>query len=169
MDTAPQAVELLRKWISVTVMAAVEGLRSAYARVNGLVYFGRMLDKIRLSAQNLLPPGYNLGDKIPTWFDGNCCRFLGIEYEQLVHRVRLEHSDEEVLQWAYETGRRPTQEQLLVWNSFMTKRGWRDKATASLNRWKTELGLADRADIETFFDLYDADEGREVRGDYSPE
>jgi Domain of unknown function (DUF5069) len=150
-------------------MAAVEGLRSAYARVGGLVYFGRMLDKIRLSDQNKLPPGYNLGDKFPNWFDGYCCRFLGIAYEQVAHRVRLGHSDEEILHWAYQAGRHPTEEEILMWNSFMTKRGWRDKVTASLNRWKSELGLADRADIETFFDLYDADEKREVRGNYSPE
>ena len=43
-------------------MAAVDGLRSAYAKVGGLVYFGRMLDKIRLADENKLPAGYNLGD-----------------------------------------------------------------------------------------------------------
>jgi hypothetical protein len=122
-----------------TVMAAVDGLRSAYARVGGLVYFGRMLDKIRLADQNKLPAGYNLGDQVPTWFDGNCCRFLHVEYPQIVNRVRLGHSDEQ------------------------------DKAAPSLNRWKSELGFKDRTDIETFFDLYDADEGREIRADYSPD
>ena len=43
-------------------MAAVDGLRSAYAKVGELVYFGRMLDKIRLADENKLPAGYNLGD-----------------------------------------------------------------------------------------------------------
>jgi hypothetical protein len=89
-------------------MAVVDGLRSAYTKVGGLVYFGRMLDKIRLSDQNKLPAGYNLGDQNPIWFDGNCCRFLQIEYAEAVNRVRLGHSDEEILRWAYETGIHPT-------------------------------------------------------------
>ena len=51
----------------------------------------------------------------------------------------------------------------------MAKRGWRDQATASLNRWKAELGFRDRNDIQTFFDLYDADEGREIGSSYPPD
>src|SRR6266404_721057 len=70
-------------------MGAVHGLRSAYAKVGQLVYFGRMLDKIRLADENKLPAGYNLGDQVPTWFDGNCCRFLHLEYARIVGRVRL--------------------------------------------------------------------------------
>jgi Domain of unknown function (DUF5069) len=92
-----------------------------------------------------------------------------VQYTEIVSRVRSGYSDEQVLEWAYETGRRPTQEEIMIWNSFMGKRGWRDKATESLNRWKTELGLRDRNDIQTFFDLYDADEGREIGSGYSPD
>jgi Domain of unknown function (DUF5069) len=144
-------------------MAAADGLRSAYAKVNELLYFGRMLDKIRLADANKLPSGYNLGDH------RNCCRFLHVDYAEVVRRVRLGHSDEEILEWAYQTGRRPSQEEIMIWNSFMAKRGWRDKATQSLNRWKTGLGFKDRDDIQTFFDLYDADEGREIGSSYSPD
>jgi hypothetical protein len=45
----------------------------------------------------------------------------------------------------------------------MTKCGWRDQSTASLNRWKKQLGLEHRNDVHTFFDLYDADEGRDIK------
>jgi hypothetical protein len=143
-------------------MPKVEGLRSGYAKVGNLVYVGRMLDKIRLSGQGLLPPGYNLGDQNPLFFDGVCCRFLHVEYGQIADQVRAGSSDEEILEWAYQAGRRPTQGEIRLWNSFMTKCGWRDKSSASLSRWKKELGLENRADIQTFFDLYDADEGREI-------
>ena len=135
-------------------------MRSGYAEVGGLVYFGRMLDKIRLSDARKLPPGYNLGDENPIWFDGVCCRFLGVEYTQIVSRVRSGSSDEAILAWAYATGKRPGQEEIKWWNSFMTKRGWRDDSSPSLNRWKTQLGLEGRDDIQTFFDLYDVDEQR---------
>ncbi|MBV9732155.1 MAG: DUF5069 domain-containing protein [Verrucomicrobia bacterium] len=143
-------------------MAQVEGLRSGYAKVGELVYFGRMLDKIRLSDQGQLPLGYNLGDQNPIFFDGVCCRFLGVEYQQIVNQVRASRSDEEILEWAYEAGKRPTADEVRHWNSSMTKCGWRDQSTASLNRWKRQLGLENRTDVQTFFDLYDADEGREI-------
>ena len=143
-------------------MAEVKGLRSGYVKVGELVYFGRMLDKIRLSDQGQLPPGYNLGDQNPIFFDGVCCRFLGVEYQQIVNQTRAGRSDEEILEWAYEAGKHPTADEVSHWNSFMTKCGWRDRSTASLNRWKKQLGLENRTDVQTFFDLYDADEGREI-------
>jgi len=39
----------------------VPGLRSAYDEVGGIVYFGRMLDKIRLKAKGQLPTDYKTG------------------------------------------------------------------------------------------------------------
>jgi Domain of unknown function (DUF5069) len=150
-------------------MAKVEGLRSGYAKVGDLVYFGRMLDKIRLSEQGLLPPGYNLGDQNPLFFDGVCCRFLCVEHRQVVSQVREGRSDEEILEWACQAGKRPTEDEIRFWNSFMTKCGWRDKSSASLSRWKKALGLGNRTDIQTFFDLYDADEGREIPAMCAPD
>jgi gluconokinase len=57
-------------------MPHVSGLRSPYDKVGRLVYFGRMLDKIRLNAAGKLPPDYlaNLGDQKPGLFDARCCR-----------------------------------------------------------------------------------------------
>jgi hypothetical protein len=54
----------------------ISGLRSDRETVDGLVFFGRMLDKNRLHAQGLLPSDYNRGHG----FDGRLCRFLGIDY-----------------------------------------------------------------------------------------
>ena len=63
----------------------IPGLRSPYETVGGIVYFGRMLDKIRLNAAGALPPGYQLllGNSNPGSFDGYCCRFLQIEFAAL--------------------------------------------------------------------------------------
>src|SRR5258708_9939405 len=150
-------------------MAKVDGLRSGYEKVAGLVYFGRMLDKIRLSGQNKLPPGYNLGDQNPLWFDGVCCRFLQIEYAQIVDQVGLGRTDEEILEWAYQAGKRPAENEIRFWNSFMTKCGWRDKSTASLNRWKNQLRLENRSDGQKFFCFYYSGESREVPPLRAPE
>lgn len=139
----------------------VPGLRSPYDPVGGLFHFGRMLDKIRLHAAGQLPTDYhqNLG----VGFDGRCCSFLGVKYEDVVARVKLGGGDDEVLQWCFENGRKPTEEEIEVWNAYMSKRGWRDGASARLAQRKKESGLENRDDIQTFFDLIDAEEGRPPR------
>ena len=70
-------------------MPHVPGLRSPYAKVGRLVYFGRMLDKIRLHAQGRLPADYieNLGDKTPGMFDTRCCAFLRVPYDDIRRRT----------------------------------------------------------------------------------
>lgn len=134
---------------------------SAYECIGGIVYFARMLDKIRLHATGSLRPDFhaNLG----SGFDGRCCRFLGVEYSALRERVLAGGIDSEILVWCFAEGTRPNEEQILVWNKFMLKRGWRDEddgSTQELNRYKAASGLAHRADILTFFDYYEVDEGR---------
>jgi hypothetical protein len=137
----------------------VSGLRSCYDQVGGIVYFGRLLDKIRLHAKDKLPSEYhqNLG----LGFDGRCCTFLDVEYIDLVARVKLGGEDEEILQWCFENGRKPSDEEIEIWNDFMSKRGWRDDAAPRLEQRIKESGFTQRADIHTFFDYIDADEGRE--------
>lgn len=135
--------------------------RSAYDRTGGLVYFARMLNKIRLHAAGCLREDFhaNLG----VGFDGRCCRFLGVGYAALRERVLAGGSDEEILEWCFANGQRPNEEEILIWNSFMLKRGWRDPdegVTAMLEQYKAANGLANRTDIVTFFDFLEVDEGR---------
>ena len=135
-------------------------LRSPSAKVGGIVYFGRMLDKIRLHAQGNLPADYqpNLGKG----FDANCTTFLRVAYDMLVERVRQGGTDEEILAWCFTIGRQPAEDDIEVWNEFMRKRGWRDEVAAALARRKAEGGFTHRTDILTVFDYIDADEGRPV-------
>ena len=135
-----------------------------YNETRGLVYFARMLDKIRLKARGELPPGYFTGpEPDATVFDARCTRFLGVNYDDLVDRTLKGGSDEEILEWCFEKGRRPGEEEIEIWNSFILKRGWRDAGSADLAATKKEMGWADRADIQTWVDLHDADEGRRPR------
>lgn len=136
-------------------------IRSPLHKTGGLVYFGRMLDKIRLHAAGQLPADYleNLGGG----FDGACCRFLKIDYPALVERTKAGGTDDEVLAWAFEKGRKPSDEEVVVWTEFMRKRGWNDEASDRLRQRKTESGFPERDDIQTFFDYIDLDEGRDPR------
>ena len=134
--------------------------KSSNEMTSGMRYFARMIDKIRLHAGGELAPDYhkNLGGVRTA--DGVCCNFLRINYVDLCERVRQGGSDEEILEWCYEKGRRLNEGDLLVWNEFMRKFGWNDFATPTLERRKKELGISDRADIETMGDLFDLEEGR---------
>jgi gluconokinase len=138
-------------------------VRSPSSKIGGLVYFGRMLDKIRVHARGELPEDYqpNLGKG----FDAKCCAFLHLDYEQLAQRVKEGATDEETLEWAFTTGRHPTDAEITMWNEFMRKFGWRDQAAEILERRKREGGMQERADIETMFQFIDADEGRKVTSD----
>jgi hypothetical protein len=133
-------------------------LRSPSVKVGGLFHFGRMLDKIRSHAKGELPPDYqpNLGKG----FDEKCVRVLRINYDQLVERVKQGGTDEEILRWCFDNGRKPSDDDIYVWNEFMRKRGWNDEVSETLKRRKKDAGMADRSDIKTAFAFIDADEGR---------
>ncbi len=133
--------------------------RSPAEKVSGLVYFGRMLDKIRAGARGELPNEWvsNLGKG----FDGKCLRFLGIDYEALKTQVlEQDATDEEILQWALEHGKDRSAEEIEVWNEYLRKCGWNDELTPTLERRKRESGFEERDDIETMFQYIDADEKR---------
>ena len=131
-----------------------------YIETKGLIYFARMLDKIRLKAAGKLPSDYFTGVEDPTHFDARCTRFLGVNYDELVDRTLKGGSDEEILEWCFAHGRRPSDEEISVWNAFLRKRGWRDDASEELAESKKEARFGDRDDIQTWVDLHDAEEGR---------
>src|SRR5688572_15544713 len=98
-------------------MPHIPGLRSCYAKVGRLVYFGRMLDKIRLHAAGQLPASHvaNLGEGQPFWFDARCCRFLGVSYEELRTRTLRGGNDEEILAWVEGGHARRTDDDCTIW------------------------------------------------------
>lgn len=136
---------------------------SDYQETRGLIYFARMLDKIRRHAEGRLEEGYFLGTEDPTFFDARCTRFLGVNYEELAARTRQGGSDEEILDWCFAEGRKPTAEEIEVWNAFIAKRGWRDAGSADLEAAKARAGWNSRDDIQAWVDLHDAEEGRAPR------
>ncbi len=138
----------------------VPGLRSPYDKVGRLVYFGRMLDKIRLKAAGKLPLdeyGANLGKG----FDARCCAFLRVDYAELVlHALAPGATDDSALAWAEQRGGARSDEECEIWNGFMIKRGWRDAAREILEKRIKESGL-EAKNIQTMFDYLDYDEGRD--------
>jgi Domain of unknown function (DUF5069) len=139
----------------------IPGLRSPHDQVEGIVYFGRMLDKIRLFAEGKLPEGWQAarGVAAKTSFDSRCCNFLKIDYAALERETLMGRGDEQMLEWAFARGRKPSDDEIEIWNAFMTKRGWRDEGTKRLNERLAEIGLPPGT-VQTMFEFIDLDEGR---------
>lgn len=141
-------------------MPNVPGLRSPYDKVGRIVYFGRMLDKIRLNAAGKLPQA-DYGANLGKGFDSRCCGFLHIDYNELTrHVLDSKARDEEVLAWAEQRGGRRTDGECDVWNGFMMKRGWRDGGAEHLAMRIKESGFENKT-VLTMFDYIDFDEGRD--------
>ena len=143
-------------------MPHVPGLRSCYAKVGRLVYFGRMLDKIRLHAAGQLPADYiaQLGDGHFYSLDGRCCRFLGVPYAVIKSRTFEGGTDDEILAWVHTCGTARTDEECHMWNRFLLKLGWRDERSTVLPQRIKDSGLTGKP-IETIIDHIEYDEGRD--------
>ena len=100
--------------------------KSPKEMTKGMMYFPRMLDKIRLHERGELPEDYqaNLGG--PRTADAACTNFLRMNYGVLRQRVFKGGTDEEILEWCYSNGRRLNEGDLVVWNGFVSKVGWTD-------------------------------------------
>jgi len=127
------------------------GLRSPCDKVGGMVYFGRMIDQIRVHANGELPPEYqaNLGKGL----DEHCINFLGIGYNLVVQFVNEGLSDGAILQSCFGMGHRPSEAEIYMWNEFMLKRGWHDDfpdAKTDEKRRRPHGQVGDRDDIPTY-------------------
>ena len=143
-------------------MPHIAGLRSCYDKVGRLIYFGRMLDKIRLHAAGRLPPEYceYLGERPTPTLDRRCCSFLGVSYSDLRDRALAGDADEAVLAWAHAQGTPRTDEECHMWNRYIAKLGWRDERSHLLPQRIAESGLSGKP-IETLIDHIEFDEGRD--------
>ena len=137
----------------------IPGIIGCYERTGGLFYFARMCSKIRLHAAGTLPEDYfeMLGDG----FDGRTCRYLGVRYDDVKAQVLSGSTDEDTLEWCLTNGRRLSDEEILIYNSFMSKRGWRDDETAAfIPELIKNYGVQDNGEMLTDFDVIEMDEGR---------
>jgi hypothetical protein len=137
----------------------IEGIHGCFEKTAGMFYFARMCSKIRLQAEGKLPADYF--DMLGQGFDGRTCRYLEVTYGDVREQVLLGQSNAEVLEWCFGAGRRLTAEQILIYNSFMSKRGWHDDETDEfIPAMIKECGLPDNGTVFTDFDLIEMDEGR---------
>jgi hypothetical protein len=136
---------------------------SDHLKTRGVVYFARMIDKIRLHAAGKLPADYvtHLGFADNTSLDARFCRFWALDYDKVKARALQNNDSADVAFDDLFAGRPPLNtEHIFAWNLFLLKRGWRDSASKGVAAGKAASGFANRDDIQTWADLHDAEEGR---------
>src|SRR3954466_12305922 len=137
----------------------VPGIRGCFEKTGGLFYFARMCSKIRLHAAGKLPEDYH--EMLGQGFDGRTCRYFNVNYPDVKAQVLSGKTDEQALEWCQSTGRRLTEEQILIYNSFMSKRGWHDDETDGfIPAMIKEYGVREDGTEITAFDLTEMEEGR---------
>ena len=134
--------------------------KSPKEMTKGMMYFPRMIDKIRMHGCGELPKEYHDNFGAPRTADAACCNFLRVDHRDLCERVKQGGSDEEILEWCFEKGRRMNEGDIVVWNGFASKLGWRDFMSPRFQKLKEAQGVADRDDIACVPDLMDFEEGR---------
>lgn len=140
-------------------------LRSPYDKTCGLVYFGRMLDKIRrLTSGELVPADVENFEKD---FDQKCAMFLGVSFDLFVNYVNDGLTDEAILQSCFGMGQRRSEGEIDMWNEFMRKRGWNDELSGILEDQKKKHAMLSRSEIQTMFQFLDADSGRAVNDNHT--
>jgi len=140
-------------------------LRSPYEKTCGLVYFGRMLDKIRTLARGEF--SRDCVEDFEKDFDQKCSMFLGVNYDLLVDYVNQGLTDQAILQSCFGMGNRRTEGEIHMWNEFMRKRGWNDELSGALEDQKKKYAMLSRSEIETGFQFIDAYSGRVVNDNHT--
>ncbi len=132
--------------------------RSPYEKVAGLYFLGRTIDKIRLKQAGELRPDFFalMGDG----YDARIMAYLELNYAEFAAFVLTGATDEQCAAYIAQKGRPLNDVTRLIWNDFAAKRGWNDAVSPLLEKFKAESGLADRRDIQTFFEYWEVDEGR---------
>ncbi|MGZ0710177.1 DUF5069 domain-containing protein [Coraliomargarita sp. W4R53] len=132
---------------------------SPYTETRGMLYFPRMLDKIRKYAASELREDFH--KSLGVALDGRCCAYFRLEYSDVIKRTLTGDSDEAIFDWCLENGRDLNEVDIFIWNEYARKIGWNDARAETLETYKSKSGLKHREDIQTMFDYMEADEGRD--------
>ncbi len=144
-------------------MAATRYPRSPKALVGGMAHLGRLIDKIRLRHEGLIQD-YNY---FTTGFDKYLVEFLRINPQEFERRVLEGGSDDELLQWVYGHGRRPSEDEVKGWNERILTGGPKDEAARQ--RFQSRLAevaakrgvpMGAMPPATSWVDIIELDEGR---------
>ena len=125
----------------------------------GWVYLPRFIDKVRLHLAGKLPPDYQ--ENFTKGFDGQWLKAAGLSADPFIELVKNSITDGEVCDWVRANVKKTDAEKSAFANFVLNRGRENDSAIRErLELRKKQAGVAHRADIQTFVDMIDADEGR---------
>jgi Domain of unknown function (DUF5069) len=136
---------------STLCLVAEVPLRSPLERWAAIFYFARMLDKIQAHADAELPPDYhaNLGKG----FDEQCVKFLRVEYDDLIKRVKRGGNDQDIWTGASQLVANHLSMMSHVWNELHAE-PWLERRSFQNGGTQNSRSRHDRrSDIQTSFNL----------------
>jgi gluconokinase len=90
-----------------------------------------------------------------------------VSYPELEAEALKGRTDGDMLQWARTHGSKLTDEEIEIWNDYLSKRAWRDHYTPRLHLHLQNAGLPTGSAL-TMFDFIDLDEGRAGAPSFQP-
>ena len=137
--------------------------RSPKVLLGGMAHLARFIDKVRLRHAGHIQD-YNY---ITTGFDKYLIEFLRFDPHDFERQVLAGLSDDALLNWVYEHGRRPTAEAIRQWNERILTGGPKDDAArqrfqSRLTEIATKRGVsvASFPPVTTWAEVIELDEGR---------
>lgn len=144
---------------SIQAMSNVIYPRSPRETMCGWVHLPRFVDKVRLELAGRLHADYR--DNFTKGFDGRWLAAAGVDAVQFVEMVKGTITDGQVADWVRSHVHKPDAEKQAFAAWLLTYPPAEDAAGRErLRMRKEQAGLAQRADVQTFVDFIDADEGR---------
>lgn len=135
----------------------IPNLRSPKVKMAGWVHLPRFVDKVRLHLAGKLPADYQ--NNFGRGFDGYWIEASGVTKEKLIEVVRDTKDDTAIEQWVKANVKKSDAE-IEAFNQRVLNRGRNDDVAPRFLEKKKEAGLEKRADVQTFVDLIEVDEGR---------
>ena len=123
----------------------------------GLLHLPRFIAKIRKHLKGELPASYQRN--FCRGFDRFLCMHLGIDPQDVVTAVREAGEDEQLLETML-AGILPGDCRPHKWNRELVQKGMSEMGREALREAKESMGAGHRADLLSFADVIDFDEGR---------
>ena len=133
--------------------------RSPREEMCGWVHLPRFIDKVRLHLAGRLAPDYQ--ENFTKGFDGRWLATAGVDAATFIEVVKNTITDGEVADWVRQNVKKTAAEKAAHREGMLNYPKPDDAAMqARLKLRKEQAGMANRAEIKSFVDFIDADEGR---------